>query len=104
MSAPTARPSTSSNNVGPVMRPGELASAVIEAAHEDNPGKQIDVADHIAYIRISVDRECWLRRETIERHLGRPFRISELEVDLAAIAGQLEVDESSMRFFFDKTI
>jgi toluene monooxygenase system protein D len=94
---------SSTNNVGPVLRPGELATAVIEAAHEDNPGRDVIVADHVAYIRVSVERECLLRRETIERHLGRPFMLAELEVDLAAIAGQLEVNESTMRFFFNKS-
>lgn len=90
------------NSVGPVLRPGELATAVVEAAHEDNPGREVVVSDHAAYIRVSVQGECLLQRETIERHLGRPFMLAELEVDLAAIAGQLEVNESTMRFFFNK--
>lgn len=90
------------NSVGPVLRPGELATAVIEAAHEDNPDREVVVADHVAYIRVSVDHECVLKRETIERHLGRPFALAELEVDLAAIAGQLEVNENGMRFYFNK--
>ena len=90
------------NSVGPVLRPGELASAVVEAAREDNPGRDVVVADHVAYIRVSVQGECLLKRTTIERHLGRPFLLAELEVDLAAIAGQLDVDESRMRFYFNK--
>jgi toluene monooxygenase system protein D len=91
------------NTVGPGLRPGERASAVVEAAHEDNPGKDVVVTDHVAYIRVSVQGECLLHRETIERHLGRPFILSELEVDLAAIAGQLDVNESRMRFYFNKS-
>ena len=91
------------NSVGPVLRPGELALAVVEAAREDNPGREVVVADHVAYIRVSVQGECLLRRDTIERHLGRPFLLAELEVDLAAIAGQLDVNESRMRFYFNKT-
>lgn len=100
----SAKTEVPKNSVGPVLRHGELATAVIEAAHEDNPGKEIFVTDHIAYIRVSAVQECILNRETIERHLGRPFFIAELEVDLAAIAGQLEVTESSMRFYFNKTV
>lgn len=95
--------SSHNNSVGPVLRPGELALAVVEAAREDNPGKDVVVADHVAYIRVSVPGECLLRRDTIERHLGRPFLLAELEVDLAAIAGHLDVDESRMRFYFNKT-
>ena len=40
------------NLVGPVMRAGDLAQAVIEAARTDNPGKDIFVDDKRAYIRI----------------------------------------------------
>lgn len=104
MSAKTIAAKSSSNVVGPVLRAGELADAVIEAAREDNPGREVIVTDQLAYIRVGVDHECLLRRDTVEKHLGRPFIMAELETDLAAIAGQLEVTESSMRFFFNKTV
>ena len=45
------------NMVGPVMRAGELAMAVIEAAKIDNPGKEIFVDDKRAYLRIHADRK-----------------------------------------------
>ena len=99
-----AHGSASRNLVGPVLRSGELADAVAEAAREDNPGRQVSVEDHSAYIRVSVEHECVLQRQTIERHLGRPFQMQELQADLAAIAGQLEVSDSRMRFFFTKTL
>ena len=41
------------NRVGPVMRAGELAMAVIEAAQEDNPGKEIRVDDKRAYCALT---------------------------------------------------
>lgn len=104
MSANIAVAKTSSNMVGPVLRAGELAVAVVEAVHEDNPGREVVVVDHVAYIRVSVDHECVVNRETVERHLGRPFIMAELETDLAAIAGQVEVTETAMRFFFNKTV
>jgi len=56
-------------SVGPVMRAGELAFAVAEAAEEDNPDKEIRVEDKRAYLRIETDGEMILRRETIERAL-----------------------------------
>lgn len=92
----------SKNSVGPVLRSGELADAVAEAAREDNPGRVVTVEDHSAYIRVKVDHECVLERETIERHLGRPFAMSELQADLASIAGQLEISDTRMRFYFTK--
>ena len=45
------------NLVGPVMRAGDLALAVIEAAKVDNPGKEVFVDDKRAYIRIPTEQE-----------------------------------------------
>lgn len=41
--------------VGPVMRAGEAAEAVKEAAHIDNPGRNIIIEDMNAYVRIFAD-------------------------------------------------
>lgn len=94
----------SRNIVGPVLRSGELAEAVAEAAREDNPGRIVEVEDHSAYVRVKVEHECVLKRQTIERHLGRPFQMAEFQADLASIAGQLEVCDSHVRFYFTKTL
>ena len=90
------------NRVGPVMRAGELALAVAEAAGEDNPGKEIHVQDKRAYLRIDTDDEMILRRETIERALGRPFKMNDLEVDLSSFAGRIETQPDYIRFYFIK--
>lgn len=90
------------NMVGPVMRAGDLAMAVIEAARIDNPGKEIFVDDKRAYIRIHAEQEMILRQATIEEELGRPFRMNDLEVDLSSFAGQIESQEGAVRFYFDK--
>ncbi len=92
------------NRVGPVLRSSDITEGVIEAAHEDNPGKQIRVDDKIAYVRIDTDNELFLRRETLERTLGRPFRMSELEVNLGSFAGRIETNDDYVRFYFEKTI
>jgi len=97
--------STESRNlVGPCVRSGELADAVVEAAHDDNPGRQVVAEQHSAYVRIKVEQECVLRRHTIERHLGRPFQMWELQADLAAVAGLMDLADSEVRFYFDKTL
>lgn len=88
------------NRVGPVMRHGELAEAVAEAAQIDNPDKTITVDDKVAYIRIETDGELVLTRETIEDLLGRPFSMSDLEVDLASFAGRIESGEDHVRFYY----
>jgi toluene monooxygenase system protein D len=104
MNIETAKQAYYNNMVGPVMRAGELAEAVIEAAKIDNPGKEIYVDDKLAYIRIHADNELILREETIERQLGRPFQIKDLEIDLCSFAGQIETKDKFVRFYFVKKV
>ncbi|MFZ2269143.1 MAG: MmoB/DmpM family protein [Azonexus sp.] len=92
------------NMVGPVMRAGDLAMAVIEAAKIDNPGKEVFVDDKRAYLRIHTEQEMILRQATIEEELGRPFRMNDLEVDLSSFAGQIESRDDSVRFYFAKKL
>ncbi len=87
------------NRVGPILRAGPITAGVIEAAEEDNPGKTIRVDDKIAYVRIDTEGEMILRRETLERALGRPFRMSELEVNLGSFAGRIETTDDFVRFY-----
>jgi toluene monooxygenase system protein D len=94
----------SRNLVGPCVRCGDIADAVVDAAHEDNPGREIVVEDHSAYVRLKVEKELILRRATIEDHLGRPFQMWELQPEMAAIAGLVEVSDDSIRFYYDKTL
>ncbi len=104
MSANKSAQAYHNNMVGPVMRAGNLALAVIEAAKIDNPDKDIFVDDKRAYIRIHAEQEMILRQATIEEELGRPFRMNDLEVDLSSFAGQIESRDDSVRFYFTKTI
>ncbi|QHS11107.1 MmoB/DmpM family protein [Sinimarinibacterium sp. NLF-5-8] len=92
------------NRVGPVMRAGGITAGVIEAAEEDNPEKVIRVEDKVAYVRIDCDGELILRRATLERTLGRAFKMSELEVNLASFAGRIETSEDQVRFYYEKTL
>jgi toluene monooxygenase system protein D len=94
----------SRNLVGPVLRSGSLADAIVEAARDDNPGREVVAEQHSAYVRLEVEHECLIRRDTIEHYLGRPFEMSELQTDLAAIAGQVEVTDTQIRFFYVKTL
>ncbi len=104
MSDTTTGEAYRNNRVGPVLRASPLTAAVIEAAEEDNPGKTIRVDDKLAYVRIDCEGELILRRETLERALGRPFRMSELEVELGSFAGRIETTEDHVRFYFNKTL
>jgi toluene monooxygenase system protein D len=103
MSDPKTAEAYKNNRVGPVLRASGITSAVIEAAHEDNPGKEIRVDDKLAYVRIDTDGELILRRSTLEQALGRPFRMSELEVNLGSFAGRIETADDYVRFYYEKT-
>src|SRR5579884_2747980 len=92
------------NLVGPVMRQGQLAKAVAEAAEIDNPEKTIICDDKVAYLRIQTDGEMVIQRRTIEEVLGRPFQMAELEVDLSSFAGQIDMNPDRVRFYFKKVI
>lgn len=92
------------NRVGPVLRASSITAAVIEAAEEDNPGKTIRVDDKIAYVRIDCEGELILRRATLEEALGRPFKMSELEVNLGSFAGRIETADDHVRFYYEKTL
>ncbi len=100
----TASEAYKNNRVGPVLRSSDITEGVIEAAREDNPGKTIRVDDKIAYVRIDTDNELLLRRATLERTLGRPFRMSELELNLGSFAGRIETNDDYVRFYYEKTI
>ena len=90
------------NAVGPVLRAGEVADAVVEALQEDNPGKEFTVEDRVAYVRAETEGECVVRAETVARVLGRPFKIAELEVNLSSFSGRIETTDDTMRFYFEK--
>lgn len=92
------------NRVGPVIRACEISRAVIEAAREDNPDREIVVDDQMAYVRISTDSELIIRRSTLEEALGRPFQMAELELNLATFAGRIETSQEQVRFFLNKTL
>ncbi|MDE0203803.1 MAG: MmoB/DmpM family protein [Rhodospirillaceae bacterium] len=92
------------NAVGPVLRAGEVADAVVEALQEDNPGKEFRVEDRVAYVRAETEGECVVRAETVARVLGRPFKIAELEVNLSSFSGRIETTDDTMRFYFEKRL
>jgi toluene monooxygenase system protein D len=100
MTAVSEPTSPSRNLVGPVIQAGEIADAVVAAVREDNGGKEVSVVDRGSYVRIEVDTECIIRRETLEAELGRPFRMAELEVNMPAFVGQIETASDHIRFYF----
>ena len=49
---------TAQDLVGPVIRAGDLAEAVIDAVAADNPGRDVLVLDRDDYVRIHTTGQC----------------------------------------------
>lgn len=94
----------SKNRVGPVLQAGEFADAIIEAIREDNPGKEVHLRSRASYVRIELEGECKLRRETVQAKLGRPFLLAEIEVHMPSFVGQIQTGDDEMRFYFDRAL
>ena len=94
---------TTAAYVGPIVRAGDVADAVAEAARLDNPDREVTVEDHVAYLRVQCVDECIIRRDTVEQTLGRSFEMRELEINLASFAGQIETTSDHIRFFMRGT-
>jgi toluene monooxygenase system protein D len=75
--------------VGPVVRSGPVAEAVIDAVEEDNPGRDVFVVDRDDYVRVHTARECRLTRASLEKFLGQPIQLAALEIDMPAFKGRL---------------
>lgn len=85
---------------GPLLRGGDISVVAVDAIVEDNPDKQIHVDDHRTYVRVEADGGLIIRRSTMERLLGRPFTMQELEVNLTGYSGQIDTHDEYMRWFF----
>ncbi len=86
------------NPVGPVLRMSDDVDAIVAAIVDDNPGQEIDVIDRGAYTRVSGAGELRLTRESIERNLGRPFEMRQLEGLMSAFAGRIEMTSQEVRW------
>ena len=78
------------NFVGPVLRAGDLAEAVVRAIEEDNPGKLVRIVDRGDYVRIHTEQKCRLTRQTLERLLGHAYDLRLLEIDMPSFSGRLK--------------
>ena len=88
------------NLVGPVIRSGELADAVIDAAIEDNPDREVMVFEREDYVRIHAERNCVVTRASIEKHLGRAFEMAMLEIEMPSFKGRMQASTEQMRWFY----
>ncbi len=90
------------NAVGPVLRMSDDIEAIIAAIEEDNPGAQIEVIDRGAYVRIQAERRLKVTRASIEKHIGRPFEMRQLEPMMSAFAGRIDTTSDAVVWSFKR--
>ncbi len=84
------------NAVGPVLRMSEDVDAIIAAIEDDNPGTVIEVIDRGAYVRIQAEQHMKVTRASIERNIGRTFKMRQLEPMMSAFAGRIETTSDAI--------
>lgn len=87
--------------VGPILRSGPLAEAVIDAVEEDNPASDVYVLDRDDYIRIHTVQECVLTRESLVKHYGRDISLAEIEIQMPSFKGRLETRTNRIRWYYE---
>jgi toluene monooxygenase system protein D len=90
------------NAVGPVLRMSDDIEAIIAAIEEDNPGAQIEVIDRGAYVRIQAEQRLKVTRASIEKHIGRPFEMRQLEPMMSAFAGRIDTTSDAVVWSFKR--
>ena len=86
------------NLVGPVMRAGEIADAVLEAIQEDSEVREVITEAHASYVRIKVADECFVRFETVGDVLGRTVTRGDIEANMPSFAGFIRTEPDGIRF------
>jgi toluene monooxygenase system protein D len=88
--------------VGPVVRSGTMAEAVIDAVADDNPGRDVLVVDRDDYVRIHTARECRLTQASLQKHLGQPYQLAALEIDMPSFKGRLRTRTDEYVWFYTR--
>ncbi|WP_083473159.1 MmoB/DmpM family protein [Frankia sp. R43] len=88
--------------VGPVIRAGNLAEAVIEAVALDNPGSDVLVLDRDDYVRVHTLGTCRLTQASLQACLGQPCRLAELEIDMPSFRGRLKTHDDEYLWFYNQ--
>ncbi|MEE6176946.1 MmoB/DmpM family protein [Mycobacterium sp. 050134] len=90
--------------VGPIVRgvDSDFCDAVISAIEDDNPGADVEVDDQGGYVRITTPWRCRLTRDSLERELGRSFRLADIEPNLAGFAGRILVGDDEVIWHLER--
>jgi MmoB/DmpM family len=89
------------NLVGPIIRGGDFADVVVRSIEDDNPGKDVRIVDRGDYVRIQTVQVCRLTRQALERHLGHPYEMRMLEIEMPSFSGRLRTSDDEFVWFYD---
>ena len=88
--------------VGPVLEASEFGLAVVAAIREQNA--EVEVQDRGSYLRVLAFGRCAMKRQAVERILGRPFRLpSDLEIIMPSFQGSFSVSEDEASWTFEES-
>ena len=82
------------NPVGPILRMSDTIEEIISAIEDDNPGREIEVIDRGAYVRIQASSFLKLTAGSLKRYLGPDYQLRSLETLLTANAGRINTSRS----------
>ncbi len=88
--------------VGPVLRMGDDIAPILSAIEDDNPDAQLEVVDQGAYVRIETVGRLVVTRASIERRLGRPFEMRQLEANMAAFSGRIQTGSEQIIWQYEE--
>jgi toluene monooxygenase system protein D len=93
---PKPQPHADHHGVGPVLEAdGDLVEAIVSAIRENHPDAV--VIDRGGYLRVLVPKRCVVRRASVERALGRPFRLpGDLELVMPSFKGAIEITDDQV--------
>jgi phenol/toluene 2-monooxygenase (NADH) P2/A2 len=73
------------------LQANEDTRPLIDAIVQDNP--EAVVNRQPAMVKIDVPGKMSIRRATIEEHIGRPYDLQELQINLITLSGHVDEDE-----------
>lgn len=82
------------NPVGPILRMSDAIDDIVSAIEDDNPGREIEVIDRGAYVRVQASSFLKVTEESLKRYLGPDYQLRSLETLLTANAGRINTTRS----------
>ncbi|MBB1075191.1 MmoB/DmpM family protein [Rhodoferax sp. 4810] len=82
------------SNVFIAFQTNEETRSIVEAILADNPNATVN--QQPAMVKIDAPDQLVVRRSTVEEHMGRPFDLQELHINLITLTGH--IDETDDEF------